>query len=162
MSGTFKITTLQLYKWRKGNYSDNKPIRWRHSWYKHIREDIRLQGDFTTQTAEWTYSELYRSQSKSAVFSLLMISDKETHCAQVYFCPSRSNLVSSAYVHNSSRAIVRLRGRFTALILPHLLPCLAHTLQVFAAQGSRSRPLWPEATSIVQSFKSKWRISKIC
>lgn len=80
-----------------------------------------------------------------------MRSDKETHCAQVYFCPSRSNLVSSAYVHNSSRAIVRLRGRFTALILPHLLPCLAHTLQVFAAQGSQSRLLHsllrPEATS---------------
>lgn len=86
-----------------------------------------------------------------------MRSDKETHCAHVYFCPSRSNLVSSAHVHNSSRAIVRLWGRFTALILPHLLPCLAHTLQVFAAQGSQSRLLHslqrPEATSVVQFQK---------
>lgn len=62
----------------------------------------------------------WAAQNKSVLFNLLISSDKHTHCAHVYFCPSRSNLVSSAFVHNFRGAIVRLRGWLTALNLPPL------------------------------------------
>lgn len=164
-------TEWQKHSWPNPdnpNLTSSQPTSWgtSHQTVLSLKNQVRTHAGTFLDTDGWMgiFSvELHRSQKRSTLLSLLIWSDKETYCALVYFCPSRSNLVPSAYVHNSSRALARRWGRLPTWNLPPLAALFSTHVAAGFCSSMRlellfSSLLWPKATGSFQCAKTKGRI----